>query len=130
MGGGYLQKQVAEEKAPRTIEKNRWLLSKAISDFGSAQNKDVTPAIVLVTLRKLELRGNHETANRLRAPIGSVFRYGVSISVAENDPIHALKGALIRPRRQHRAAITNPAEFGRLLRSIGRMRDNCRRSLL
>ena len=70
------------------------------------------------TLRKVEAKGNYETAHRLRARIGSIFRYAVASGIADADPTYALRDALIRPTRVHRAAITDPKTLGRLLLSI------------
>jgi integrase len=114
----YLSKQEREERAPRTLAKNRWLLKMATDDFGSLSVHEITPPLILKTLRAVEAKGNHETANRLRSVIGTVFRYGVATGIAKDDPTAALKGALVRPRRKHRAAITDQATFGRLLRAI------------
>jgi integrase len=72
----------------------------------------------LPVLREVEAQGKHETACRLRAFIGQVFRYAVSTGRAESDPTGALRGALIAPKVQHRAAIIEPKAFGALLRTI------------
>ncbi len=69
-------------------------------------------------LRKVEGRGRLESARRLRSTIGSVFRYAIATARAENDPTFALRGALVTPKPKHRPAITDPVEFGGLLRSI------------
>jgi hypothetical protein len=42
-------------------------------------------------LRIVESRGRHETARRLRATIGEVFRYAVATGRAETDPTGALR---------------------------------------
>ena len=59
-----------------------------------------------------------ETARRLRATIGEVFRFAVATGRAENDPTGALRGALATPTVNHRAAIIEPKAFGGLLRAI------------
>lgn len=69
-------------------------------------------------LRAVEARGRHETARRLRATIGQVFRYAVATGRAEADPTGALKGALITTTVQHRAALIDPKAFGGILRAI------------
>ena len=74
--------------------------------------------MILKALRKVEAKGNYETAHRLRARIGSVFRYAVASGIAETDPTYALRDALIRPTRVHRAAITDPKALGRLMAEI------------
>jgi integrase len=47
-----------------------------------------------------------------------VFRYAIATGRAASDPVPALRGALVTHRTKHRAAITDPEEFGRLLRAI------------
>jgi integrase len=73
---------------------------------------------VLAALQKVERRGRHETARRLRSTIGSVFRYAVATARADNDPTFALRGALTTPVVKPRAAVTDPRAFGALLRAI------------
>lgn len=51
----------------------------------------------MAVLRGVESRGRRETARRLRATIGEVFRHAVATGRAESDPGGALKGALAAP---------------------------------
>jgi integrase len=69
-------------------------------------------------LKSVEARGRLESANRLRATIGQVFRFAVATSRADMDPTAALRGAIASPVVQHRAAIIEPKAFGGLLRAI------------
>ena len=78
----------------------------------------ITAAEVLRVLKQVEARGRLETAKRLRATIGQVFRYAVATSRAEGDPTSALRGAIASPVVQHRAALIEPRAFGGLLRAI------------
>ena len=65
----------------------------------------------------VESRGRLETARRLRATIGEVFRFAVATGRAEGDPTGALKGAIAAPIVNQRAAIIEPKAFGGLLRA-------------
>lgn len=114
----FIDKAKREGRAASTLAKTEWLLGMACSDFGSKPMSDITAQVILESLRKVEAKGNYETAKRLRSKIGAVFRYAVANGMAETDPTYALKGALIRPNPTPRAAITNPAELGPLLRAI------------
>jgi integrase len=71
---------------------------------------------LLAALRRIESRGAFDIAHRAKQTAGQVFRYAVATGRAERDPSWDLKGAL-KPKRQkkHHAAITAPAELGRLL---------------
>jgi integrase len=73
---------------------------------------------LLAVLRRIESRGALESAHRIRTICGQVFRYAVATGRAERDPSADLKGALPQPQEKHRAAITDPAEVGKLLRTI------------
>lgn len=113
-----LGKKRREGKADRTLDKLEWLLSLARPSLGARPVAEITAFEVLATLRAVEARGRHETARRLRATLGEVFRYAVATARAENDPTGALKGALTAPTVTHRAAITEPVAFGALLRAV------------
>ncbi|MEX0328050.1 MAG: tyrosine-type recombinase/integrase [Ruegeria sp.] len=118
IGAAFLAKQRKEGKSKATLDKTAYHLKLANRDFGKKPITAITAPMILRTLRKVEAKGNYETAHRLRARIGSVFRYAVASGLAETDPTYALRDALIRPTRKHRAAITDPTSFGALLREI------------
>lgn len=114
----YLDKLRREHRASATMTKVEWLLSFARPVLGARPIAEISAAEVLAVLRKVEARGRLETARRLRSTIGSIFRYAVATARAENDPTVALRGALVTPKVQPRAAVTAPAAFGALLRAI------------
>lgn len=114
----FLKKNEREGKAGATLNKKRWLLSLALPDLGKRPIGEITASEILVPLKKVEALGNFETAKRLRAVIGQVFRFAISSALAEFDPTYGLKGALTSPKVTHRAAITNRHAFAGLLRAI------------
>ncbi len=114
----FLAKKRREGKAENTLGKLDWLLGLAMEELGPRPIAEITSPEVLVVLRRIEARGQLETAGRLRANIGGVFRYAIATGKAENDPTFALRGALTVPKTKHRAAIVEPVAFGALLRSI------------
>ncbi|NTT85997.1 tyrosine-type recombinase/integrase [Tabrizicola fusiformis] len=114
----YLTKIRQEGRAEMTMRKLEWLLAMAIEDLGDRPIADIAAPAVLRCLRKVESRGTHETARRLRSTIGTVFRFGVASGLATNDPTYALRDALVRPKAKPRAAITEPDELGKLMRAI------------
>lgn len=118
----YLAKKRKEGRAEATLKKNAWIIEIANPDIGHMPINDISPPIILRALRKREALGHYDTAKTMRSVIGAIFRYGIACSICENDPTYALKDALIRPKRQHRAAITNKKDLGRLLRSIDNYR--------
>jgi integrase len=114
----FIAKKEAEGKAETTLVKIRWLLDFARPVLGRRPVKDILAPEVLDVIRPVERKGRHETAHRLRSILGEVFRYAIATGRAVNDPTHALRGALIAKRPQHRAAITESDGFGALLRAI------------
>ncbi|UYP66714.1 integrase arm-type DNA-binding domain-containing protein [Thalassobacter stenotrophicus] len=118
IGTAFLAKQRKEGKSAATLSKTEYHLKLANRDFGIKPITEITAPMILKTLRTVEAKGNYETAHRLRARIGSIFRYAVASGIAETDPTYALRDALIRPTRVHRAAIIEPKALGRLLLEI------------
>lgn len=114
----YLDKIRREGRADMTMRKLEWLLGMAIDDLGERPIADISAPEVLRCLRKVEARGTHETARRLRSTMGTVFRFAVASGIATTDPTYALRDALVRPKASPRAAIVEPVELGKLLRAI------------
>jgi len=113
-----VDKKRREGKAANTVGKSEWLLSLALPAIGTRPIKEIAAPDILAVLRKVESRGKLETAKRLRATIGQVFRYAVATGRADADPTGALAGAIASPVVRHRAAIVGPKAYGALLRSI------------
>ncbi len=104
---------------PATREKAEWTFRDLIlPHLGSKPITTITPPQILEVLRKLELRGKHETAHRTRQRISQVFRYSIATGRSESDPTRDLRGALTPIEVTSRAAITQPAKVGELLRAI------------
>ena len=114
----YIAKLTREHRAKGTMAKVEWLLSLAFDAIGHRPIRDISAADVLEVLRKVEARGHHETAKRLRSTIGAVFRYAIATARCDNDPTFALKGALTRPTAKSRPAITEKKALGAVLRAI------------
>lgn len=113
-----LEKLRKEGKAESTLTKKRWMLDQAATQLNHRPITDITAADILVPLKIVESKGNYETARRLRAEIGQVFRYAIATARAENDPTYGLRGALITPVVSHRAAFTDKAGYSGLLKAI------------
>lgn len=79
---------------------------------------EISPAEILVIIKRVEKLGQRKTARRLRATIGRVFRLAVATLRAPADPTYSLKGALAPPVVVHRPAITEERELGALMLSI------------
>jgi integrase len=114
----FLDKKRGEGKAEATLSKLEWLVRIAKTSLGPRPITEITAPEVLKVLRSCEARERRESAKRLRAVIGSIFRYAVATGRASNDPTAALRGALMAPIVRHRAAIVDPAGLGELMRAI------------
>jgi integrase len=111
----YIANLKANDAADMTISKNRWLLEDLAAPIRNRPVSEVLPAELLDILKKVEASGRRDTAHRLRSVMGSVFRLAVATLRATNDPTYALRGALLKVRVKHRAAIIDERELGRFL---------------
>jgi integrase len=86
--------------------------------IGKKPINQISAPDLLAVLRRMEGRGALETAHRLRATCGQVFRYGIATGRCERDPSQDLRGAIASPEKTHFATITDPKQIGGLLRAI------------
>jgi hypothetical protein len=103
----YIAKREREGLKAVTVAKAKWLLSLLGPGLG-----------LRAVLRKVETSGRHETAKRLHALAGRVFRFAVATTRARRDISADLRGALLSPKVKHHAAIIDPKGVGALLRAI------------
>ncbi len=113
----YIQKMQREGKSPATVKKARWFL-ELLAGIGKRPIASVTPHELLDVLKRVERRGHHETAVRLRSFAGRDFRYGFATLRTDHNPADILRGALTVPQVKHHAAIVEPTKVGELLRAI------------
>lgn len=111
-------KMVGEGRAETTLAKARWFLDLLRPAVGELPISDVDPQMLLAPLKRLEARGNKETAKKVRSFASRVFRYGVATGRCKTDPAALLQGALVAPKARHYAAILEPAKLGELLRAV------------
>lgn len=114
----YLEKQREKGAAVATVSKTNWLLKDLAAPLADRPIRDITPAELLSLLQRIEKSGRRETARRLRGTISSVFKLAIVTLRAESDPTVPLHGALLPPKVEGRAAITDEGEFGKLLCAI------------
>ena len=65
-----IERAEREGRAEITISKKRWLLGMAEADLGNKPIRDISAPDILKPLRRLEAKGHHESAVRMRAMIG------------------------------------------------------------
>lgn len=86
--------------------------------LGGRSIKSVLAPDLLVALKAIEARGRVETAHRVRADAGQVFRYAIATGRADRDVSADLRGALAPIVVTNHAAIIEPVQIGALLRAI------------
>lgn len=86
--------------------------------LGNRPMSEITAPELLSVIRRVEDRGALETAHRELNICGQVFRYAIATARAERDPSADLRGALPPVKTTHMAAVTDPTEFGDLLRLL------------
>jgi len=105
--------------APETISILTARLDSGLYPYiGSRPIAAITAQELLGALRRIEARGRHETAHRVRALAGRVFRYAVATGRAHHDVAADLKGALAPVKSKNFASVTDPARVGQLMRAI------------
>ena len=88
----WMEKQ--PPKAEITAAKSLYFLSFAFSGFGHKPITDVTAPDVLAVCRVLENQNKLETAHRIKAKCGQVFRYAIATGRSTYDPTQALYAEL------------------------------------
>jgi integrase len=114
----FIRKREKENCAEATAIKARWFASLLEPTIGTLSLDDIDSRLLLTPLKRLEARGQHETAKRTLNFASRVFRYGVVTGRASSDPAALLRGALITHKPQHYAAIVDKDRLRTLLRAI------------
>lgn len=124
---GRLFKEVALEW--HEVRKHEWtdkyaaqILTRLEADvfpyIGALPIRDIAPAKMLETLKRVEARGVLVTNRRLKQYCSNIFRFGIAGSYCDADPAAPLKGALKSPPRpkRHKALKSSdvPDFFARL----------------
>lgn len=105
--------------APETMSILETRLTSALYPYlGSRPIAAITAQEVLAVLRRIEARGRNETAHRVRALAGRVFRYAVATGRAQHDVAADLKEALAPVKSRNFASVTEPVRVGELMRAI------------
>lgn len=108
--------EVVESHAKRNLARLKQYL---FPHLGGRAISTVTGPELLQVLRLIEAKGFLETAHRVRALSGKVWRYAVATGRADRDVTADIRGALPAvTTTQHLPAIVEPEKLGRLLIAI------------
>ncbi|OYU93822.1 MAG: integrase [Bacteroidetes bacterium B1(2017)] len=97
----------------------RRLTRNVFTEIGNLPISKITIQDLLACLRKVEEREAHDMARRVLQMMGQVMRYAVITGRAERDITVDLKGALVKYKKGHYAAIDSD-ELPNLLKAINK----------
>lgn len=114
--GNFTFEAVARDWHKKMSVSERWIpqhseriLNSLINHlFPALGSKDITKLTtrdLLLPLRKIEAKGQHETASRLKQRITAIMRYAVQEDMIAQNPANELGGTLITPKRTHYPAL-------------------------
>ena len=86
--------------------------------IGNRPIADIARREIIDLMRRVEARGTIETADRIRAYCGQIFRYALNVEKVSHNPVTDMQEILKKRVTKNHAAITNPKELGGLLRAI------------
>ena len=105
-----------------------WLEYFLFPSLGKEPIAEIKAPQLLATLRKVEERGHNETAHRVRSLAATIIRFALVTGRTERDVSAGLRGALAPVVTTNRAAITEPAGIGELMRAIHAYRGRGQRT--
>lgn len=97
----------------------RRLEADAFPALGNRTVNDITAAMLIAMVRKIESRGALDIAKRVLTMCGQVFRYAVAHGLAERNPAADIKPAdVLKPTKKTNYARIDEKELPELLRKI------------
>lgn len=118
VGAEWLDKQ-RNVFATATLKTATWQLEELVNPWiGNRPVGEIEPPELLAVLRRIEGRGRHDTAHRVKQRCGQVFRYAIATGRAQRDPSADLRGALTPVNTRHRPAVTELDDVKTLLLSL------------
>lgn len=86
--------------------------------IGSTQITELQPIDFLTALRRIESRGSHVTAHKVKGVCSQICRFAVAACIIPSDPTRDLKGALTTPTHGKFSAFTTPKQAGEVMRAM------------
>lgn len=114
----FIDKRRREGLSTSTAAKSEYYISRMGPVIARLPIAEIAAPDLLAVLRRIEAKGNYETAARVLQLAGRVFRYAVATARLASDPSRDLRGALTAPQSKHYGAIVEAKRAGELLRAI------------
>lgn len=109
----------ATKVTPQTLHMYEVMLRRFILPrISNSPIKDLKAPDFLEILRHLEAQGQIYNIKRVSMTCSMIMRFAVATGQADYDPLPSLRGSFKVHRAKHLAAMTDPKDVGRLLRSI------------
>lgn len=113
-----IDKRRREGMSESTASKSEYYISRMGPVIVRMPIAEIAAPDLLAVLRRIEAKGNYETAVRVLQLSSRVFRYAVATARLASDPSRDLRGALTAPQPKHYGAIIEAKRAGELLRAI------------
>lgn len=114
----FIDKRRREGMSASTADKSEYYIERMGPIIARMPIAEIAAPDLLAVLRRIEAKGNYETARRVLQLSGRVFRYAIATARLVSDPSRDLRGALTAPQPKHYGAIIEAKRAGELLRSI------------
>lgn len=114
----FIAKRRREGLSKSTADKSEYYIGRMGPIIARMPIAEIAAPDLLAVLRRIEAKGNYESARRVLQLAGRVFRYAVATARLASDPSRDLRGALTAPQPKHYGAIIEAKRAGELLRAI------------
>jgi integrase len=114
----WIDKRRREGMSESTASKSEYYIGRMGQVIERMPISEIGAPDLLAVLRRIEAKGNYETALRVLQLSGRVFRYAIATARLTSDPSRDLRGALTSPQPKHYGAIIEAKRAGELLRAI------------
>ena len=96
---------------------NNQMQTHVLPQLGDLEITEITAMMIRDTIKVVEKAGKGNTAQRLIALCGRVFRYGMTTDRVKGDPTACLKGSFASPKSSHMPSIpgTDKLRVGELI---------------
>ena len=114
--------QATKNLKPRTVESHKRQLDLIRAELGNMRVTDITPSQVIAFITEIQ-KETPATGLRVKTTLKSVLQLALKHRAIDYNPASDLQGTLKTHKSKHHPAITDPEQFGKLLRDIDQLDD-------
>ena len=97
------------------------LEANAFPHLGRMAIREITPPLVLETLRRIEMRGARTMAHEVRGHLSEIFVWAIAAGLADTDPAAIVRKALAPTTPRRRPALVTVPELRALMAKVEAM---------